>query len=166
MFIQIFDVISSELEYGAEYPDEVWSMWAQRAQICAVIDRVLTHLQGQDPSLHVRITSQNYLPKTPRLLALDLEHFGTMGTHDASRYMCTLFLEDLTDLIACCIDIGFDFGKYQAYLATGSVSLDPILERLTQTTLVDENKLIPWLRPSQPLVWPSPFPLRVHFMRA
>jgi hypothetical protein len=52
--------------------------------------------------------------------------------------MCTLFLEDLTDLIKCCIDIGFDFGKYQAYLATGSVLLDPILERMSQTTLIDE----------------------------
>lgn len=138
VFIRIFEAISRELEDGTEYPEEVWRMWSQRDQICAVIDRVLLHLQGRDPSLHVRITSQNYLPKTPRLLTLDLEHFGTMGTHDASRYMCTLFLEDLTDLIKCCIDLGFDFGKYQAYLATGSISLDPILERLSETTLIDE----------------------------
>ena len=83
-------------------------MWAQRAQICAGLIESF-YIYKARSKLHVRITSQNYLPKTPRLLALDLEPepWGPMMLVD----ICVLFLEDLTDLIKCCIDIGFDFGN-------------------------------------------------------
>ena len=95
-------------------------------------------LQGKRRSMHNRIVSGNFLPPTPRIANIDLSHFGTMGSTDAARYLCTLFLEDLTDLIKSVVDIGFDFGRYQAHLATGSVTWEPILERLRQTTVVDE----------------------------
>ena len=135
---EIFAEIEGGIDQGEEYPEEVWMLFSRRKRILAVIDDVILYLQGKRSTLHSRIASGSFLPETPRLAELDLSFFGTMGSHDASSYLCTLFLEDLSDLIKAAIDIGFDFGRYQSYLATGSVTLDPIIERIDQTTLIDQ----------------------------
>ena len=135
---QVFDSLEDQLQQGLDFPDEVWSLYALRASILGVVEEVTAFLQGKRRTMHNRIVSGNFLPPTPRIADIDLSHFGTMGSTDAARYLCTLFLEDLTDLIKSVVDIGFDFGRYQAHLATGSVTWEPILERLEQTTLVDE----------------------------
>ena len=134
---EIFAEIEEDIE-DSEYPDEVWSILSQKQRILSVMDDVRFFLQGKRPSLQYRIFSGGFLPKTPRLTGIDLSYFGTMGVFDGAKYMCTLFVEDLVDLIKCCIDIGFDFGKYQAYLATGTVHFDPIIERIEATTIIDE----------------------------
>ena len=133
----IFAELEERLQEGEDFADEVWSLRSLRASIVQVIPEVIAFLQGRRPTLHNRIVTGNFLPPTPRIASIDLSHFGTMGATDASRYLCTLFLEDLTDLIKSVVDIGFDFGKYQAYLATGTVTWEPIVERLEQTTIVD-----------------------------
>ena len=133
----IFNRLEEQLQSGVDFPEEVWSLYALRASISSVIDEVTAFLQGKRRTMHNRIVSGNFLPPTPRIAEIDLSHFGTMGSTDAARYLCTLFLEDITDLIKSVVDIGFDFGRYQAHLATGSVTWDPILKRLEKTTLVD-----------------------------
>lgn len=137
VFSEIFAEIEQAIDQGEEFPEEVWMMLSRKHHILAVLDLVILHLQGQQSSLHYRVVGGSFLPQTPRLTRIDLSYFGTMGSLDASKYLCTLFLEDLSDLIKACIDIGFDFGRYQAHLATGSVTLDPIIERIEQTTLID-----------------------------
>ncbi len=135
----VFDELIFQLQDGETFPDEVWTLFSQRKAIVSVLPEVIAFLQGKRRTMHNRIVSGNFLPPTPRIASLDLSHFGTMGSTDAARYLCTLFLEDLTDLIKSVIDIGFDFGKYQAHLATGSVTWEPILERLQQTTIIDQH---------------------------
>ena len=134
---QVFESLEVQLEEGEDFPDEVWSMYAMRLSIVGVVEEVIAFLQGKRRTMHNRLVSGNLLPPTPRIAEIELSHFGTMGSTDAARYLCTLFLEDLTDLMKSVVDIGFDFGRYQAHLATGSVTWDPILERLEQTTMVD-----------------------------
>lgn len=134
---QVFESLEVQLEEGEDFPDEVWSMYAMRLSIVGVVEEVVAFLQGKRRTMHNRLVSGNLLPPTPRIAEIELSHFGTMGSTDAARYLCTLFLEDLTDLMKSVVDIGFDFGRYQAHLATGSVTWDPILERLEQTTMVD-----------------------------
>ncbi len=133
----VFAELEERLQEEEDFADEVWSLRSLRSSIIQVIPEVIAFLQGRRPTLHNRIITGNFLPPTPRIVGIDLSHFGTMGTTDASRYLCTLFLEDLTDLIKSVVDIGFDFGKYQAHLATGTVTWEPIIERLEQTTIVD-----------------------------
>ena len=134
---EIFENIEQQLEDGAEYPEEVWLLVARKQRILSIIDSVISFLQGKDNTLHAKIFAGGFLPETPRLAMVSLEHFGSMGAYDGSKYLCTLFIEDIADLLKCCVDIGFDFGKYQAHLATGSVLFEPIIERLEQTTLID-----------------------------
>ena len=129
---QVFDSLEDQLQQGLDFSDEVWSMYALRVSIVGVVEEVIAFLQGKRRTMHNRIVSGNFLPPTPRIADIELSHFGTMGSTDAARYLCTLFLEDLTDLIKSVVDIGFDFGRYQAHLATGSVTWEPILERLGQ----------------------------------
>ena len=101
-----------------DFPDEVWSLYALRHSITNVVDEV-TVFAGETPyNAQSNCLWQFFFPPTPRIIEIDLSHFGTMGSTDAARYLCTLFLEDLTDLIKSVVDIGFDFGRYQAHLAT------------------------------------------------
>ncbi len=69
----------------------------------------------------------------------DVRGFGVMGTHDAARYLATLYIADLADLITACIDEGFGLSRYQAHLATSAESFAPLWERLQGTTLVDDE---------------------------
>ena len=133
----IFEYVDQQIENGENYPEEVWFLLSFRKEILLKIDTVVAFLQGRKPTLHTRIVGRGFLPSTPRIKNIDLSYFGTMGSHDAAKYLCTLFLEDLTDFIKCCVDIGFDFGRYQSHLATGSILFDPIIERIEKTTIID-----------------------------
>jgi radical SAM superfamily enzyme YgiQ (UPF0313 family) len=134
---QIFDTAEERAEQGLDLPDPAWRMLAQRSPHESRIGPVVRFLQGKDPTLASRVVNGSFLPMGPRLQAADTGRFGEMGLHDAARYLCTLFLEDIADFITVTIDTGFGFARYQSQLATGPVRLEPILDRLAQTSLID-----------------------------
>ena len=126
---------SAQNTLNSEQPEEVWRMMALRAEYIKMVDPVISFLSQKDHSCaHLLLRS---LPQGPRSQYADMSKFGSLGTTDACRYLCTLFLEELTDFIRHTIDLGFEFGRYQSYLAQGSVFFDPIAQRLSQTTLID-----------------------------
>ena len=92
VFSEIFALIEEAIDEGEEFPEEVWMMLSRKNRILAVIDLVILHLQGKQPSLHYRVVGGSFLPETPRLSSLDLSYFGLMGSLDASKYLCTLFI--------------------------------------------------------------------------
>ena len=55
--------------------------------------------------------------------AADLSHFGEMSLDDAARRLCTLYIEDLADLITSTVDIGFGLSRYGHHLTTGPGSM-------------------------------------------
>jgi len=130
---QVFDALAD----ASALPEPAWRAMAMREQHCRVVEPVLRFLSGRDRTLASRILDTPFLPGGPRLDAADLERFGPMGTDDAARYLATLYLEDLADLISAGIDPGFGLARYQHHLATGPVRYDPIAERLEDTTVVD-----------------------------
>ena len=109
-----------------------------REQHCRVIAPVIRFLQGKDRTLASRIVDGNFLPVGPRVDAADLSHFGEMSPDDAARRLCTLYIEDLADLITSTIDIGFGLSRYGHHLTTGPVPWGPIAERFAQTTVIDD----------------------------
>ncbi|MGZ3788174.1 MAG: B12-binding domain-containing radical SAM protein [Bacteriovorax sp.] len=107
------------------------------------IERVISFLQGKDPSLALRISKRMLLPEGPRFAPLD-EHeseisplFGEMGIQDKSKYIASLYLDDLADLIKNAVDVRFGFSHYGESLASSQSSFDFLYEGLKQTTLVD-----------------------------
>ena len=130
--------IFDELEARDELPEPAWRALALREQHCRVIAPVIRFLQGKDRTLASRIVDGNFLPVGPRVDAADLSHFGEMSLDDAARRLCTLYIEDLADLITSTIDIGFGLSRYGHHLTTGPVPWGPIAERLAQSTVIDD----------------------------
>jgi radical SAM superfamily enzyme YgiQ (UPF0313 family) len=108
------------------------------------IEQVLTFLQGKDPSLALRISRRMLLPEGPRFSPLD-EHeneiaalFGEMGVQDKAKYVASLYLDDLADLIKNGVDDRFGFSHYGESLASSQSSFDYLYEALKHETLVDQ----------------------------
>lgn len=96
------------------------------------IDTVITFLQHKNYSVAYRIAQRNYLPEASRFNQIeDLEwFFGNNGIQDKARYLCTLYLEDIADLIVATVGPQFGFSKYAERIARTAVSFQPIQEAL------------------------------------
>lgn len=97
------------------------------------IDTVIAFLQHKSYSVAYRIAQRNYLPEASRFNQIeDLEWFlGNNGIQDKARYLCTLYLEDIADLIVATVCPQFGFSKYAERIARIAVSFKPIQEALT-----------------------------------
>ena len=118
------------------------------SEILKLIDPVVRFLQGKDPTLSYSLCRQGFLPEGPRFKVLkDWEKqgdgelfwaFGALGNQDRAKYLASLFIDDLTDVIREGIDPRFELSRYGEKLAASAPSFDPLLEALYQTpTLVD-----------------------------
>ncbi len=114
----------------------------------AAVDAAVRFLQGQDPTLALRIVGRGFLPEGPRFRALgesgadeeDLLRgaFGALGVQDKAKYLATLFLEDLADKVRASIDPRFELARYAEKLAVSASSFDPLYAALQLSpTLVD-----------------------------
>lgn len=108
------------------------------------IDPVIRFLQGRDPSLALRITSRSFLPEGPRFHALEnMEDslnwaFGTLGLQDQAKYLATLYLADLADVVREGIDTHFELSRYAEKLAVSASTFDALHVALHQPpSLVD-----------------------------
>jgi hypothetical protein len=108
----------------------------------ATIEPAMRFLQGKEPNLAIKICGRNYLPEGPRFKNLvDLEWvFGTMGTLDQAKYLATLYIEDLADLIRNYLDDGFDLVRYKQQISTTAPEFTPIYKALSENTpgFIDE----------------------------
>ena len=130
---ELFD----ELESREELPIEGWTFLANREHHEGVVDTVVSYLQNSSPSMASRIVSGALLPHTPRVSNAKIEPFGRMGQTDLARHLCTLYIEDIVDLVGATIDNGFQLSRYQHHLATSPTSFDDIEARLSNTTIID-----------------------------
>jgi radical SAM superfamily enzyme YgiQ (UPF0313 family) len=125
----------------------------------SVIEPTIRFLQGKDPSLALRIVSREFLPEGARFAAAsqfelgeqgeneagdgeggDSLHwaFGGLGVQDRAKYLASLMIDDLADVIREEIDPRFELSRYGEKLAASSPTFDPIFEALgAKPTLVD-----------------------------
>lgn len=114
------------------------------------VDPVVRFLQGKDPTLAHRILSDGFFPRGPRFQVLtqlganfgeNLEGaFGALGLQDRAKYLASLYIDDLSDVIRDGIDPRFELSRYAERLALSSASFDPILAALHgPPTLVDRT---------------------------
>jgi hypothetical protein len=109
-------------------------MLALKEAYLRTIEPVIRFLQGQDPTLARNIMTRRFLPEGSRFEALpDLEAaFGDMGIADAAKYLATLYLEDLSDLITEAVDPHFGFSRYAERLSRTAPTYDTLYEALAQ----------------------------------
>jgi hypothetical protein len=115
-----------------------------KKEYIAIIDGVISFLQGKSPSLARQICTNNYLPQANRFEQLsDMEWaFGAMGIQDKAKHLATLFLEDLSDFIKENIDDNFGFSRYAERLGMSANSFDELHNSLqAPTTFIDDITL-------------------------
>ena len=90
------------------------------------IDAVIAFLQDKDATLAHSICKREMLPEASRFEHTDdLEKaFGNMGIQDKAKYIATMYLEDLSDLIKETVDEHFGFSRYAEKLGRSANSFD------------------------------------------
>lgn len=134
MFRQ-FDSLDLELS------ENTFRIYSLREEYITTIDSVMLFLQNRNPTLAHAICGRTYLPEASRFQQTDdLEYaFGNMGIQDKARYLATLYLEDLGDLIAETIDPHFGFSRYAERLGRAATHFDELEKQvLSPNTIVTE----------------------------
>ncbi|MFM7769757.1 MAG: cobalamin-dependent protein, partial [Bacteroidota bacterium] len=130
---KMFDEIESG-EFILNHENE--AIVKNRISYETTIDAVIQFLQNKNYTLAYRIANGLYLPEGPRFQQIkDLEwFFGNIGVQDKARYKCTMYLEDLSDLIQASVGPHFGFSKYAERIGRTAVSFTPIEEELEKPT--------------------------------
>ena len=139
----------------AQAPESVHFFLAHEEAYRSTIDAVVAFLQGRDPALAYRIAGRQLLPEGPRFrqlaelaeamapLGRETEdplgpEFGAQGVQDRAKYLASLYLDDLADVIRDGVDSRFAFARYAEKLAAGAARFDPIESALRgPPTLID-----------------------------
>ncbi|MDD4746693.1 MAG: radical SAM protein [Salinivirgaceae bacterium] len=164
---KIFDQIE---ELDLELSDNGFRIFTNREHYLRSIDPVIRFLQNKDQTLALNICTGNYLPQAERFNhETDLEWaFGIMGTHDKARYLATLYLEDLGDLIIETIDPHFGFNRYAERIARTATHFDELFLTLNEPNTLIINMLELLLKKQVELANPTvvcitiPFPGNVY----
>ncbi len=130
------------------------------------IEPVIKFLQGKNPTLALQIEQENYLPEAGRFALIDEDltwAFGSMGTQDKAKYLATLYLEDLSDLILACLDPYFGFSRYAERLGRSANSFDDLYEHLQLPYTYTDGVLMPILDMHLQNISPSLLVISVPF---
>lgn len=112
----------------------------------ATIDPVINFLQNNDATLAYKITSRQFLPEDNRFFNIDEEElewsFGAMGIIDKAKYYCTLYLENISNIITELLDPSFGLSRYAEKIALSATKFEPIKnllnERKKSPTIIDK----------------------------
>ena len=101
---------------------------ALKDEYLKTIEHVVSFLQGRSPTLAYTISKRNFLPEGSRFENLEQLDwaFGNLGIQDLSKFLCTMYLEDLSDLIQETTDQHFGFSRYAEKLGRSANSFDEL----------------------------------------
>jgi radical SAM superfamily enzyme YgiQ (UPF0313 family) len=105
------------------------------------IDTVISFLQGKNPLLAYAISKRKFLPECSRFDQTEQVEwaFGSLGIQDLAKFLCTMYLEDLSDFIKEAIDPHFGFSRYAERLGRSAGTFDALYQSLNgPTTYVDK----------------------------
>jgi len=131
-------------------PPPIEHFLAHHATYVDTVDSVVRYLQGRDPSLALRIVGRELLPEGPRFAALRDQSgdpdedpigwaFGGLGTADRAKYLASLYIDDLADVVRDGIDPRFELSRYGEKLASSTPTFGPLADALAAPpTLIDE----------------------------
>ncbi len=117
---------------GGEHSANIVRIIAMKEDYIRTIDDVILFLQGKRNTLAHLICGRNFLPEASRYAqAEDLKWaFGSMGIQDKAKYLATMYLEDLSDLIKETVDEHFGFSRYAESLGRSANSFDDLYAAL------------------------------------
>jgi radical SAM superfamily enzyme YgiQ (UPF0313 family) len=142
-----------------------------------VIDNVIALLQGTRINQQIikTINQRNYLPEGNRFFYIN-QHQGLLDYYfenssnielDKAKFLASLFIDDISDVIQKVIDPYWGLAKYGEKLAASMTSFNPLLKRLKMRSLIDEmyfeiiEKDLKVLKPDV-IGFSTPFPGNVY----
>ena len=101
---------------------------SHKNQYIQTIDATIRFLQNKDATLAHLISNRCFLPEASRFNQLaDMDWaFGTIGIQDKAKYLATLYIEDIGDLIIEAINPHFGFSRYAEKIAMSATRFDNI----------------------------------------
>ncbi len=129
------------------------------------IEEVILFLQGKRNTLAHLICSRSFLPEAGRFAQIEELQwaFGSMGKQDLAKYLATMYLEDLSDLIKETVDPHFGFSRYAESLGRSANSFDELYEALQQPFTYIDQILIDLLQQKMEKIQPTLVALSVPF---
>ena len=129
------------------------------------IEEVILFLQGKRNTLAHLICSRSFLPEAGRFAQIEELQwaFGSMGKQDLAKYLATMYLEDLSDLIKETVDPHFGFSRYAESLGRSANSFDELYEALQQPLTYIDQILIDLLQQKMEKIQPTLVALSVPF---
>src|SRR5690606_36623561 len=120
---RVFEMAALKADELSENSARILRMKAAYLQ---TIGTVIDFLQDKNPTLAYHISEGDFLPEAGRFEQLDdMEWaFGSLGVRDKARYLATLYLEDIGDLIMEAVDPHFGFSRYAERLGMSALSFD------------------------------------------
>ncbi|MDD3108551.1 MAG: radical SAM protein, partial [Alistipes sp.] len=135
---QVFDAAQSFEE------ENVQQLYALRERYLRTIEPVMDFLRGKDPTLANRICNSDFLPQGTRFEQMDDldEIFGPLGLSECARYLCTLYLQDLSDLLRSVVSEHFEIVRYGERIALSIESFAKIeAEILTPPNAIEQRMI-------------------------
>ena len=132
---QLFSQIEINYEAvdDADLPECIYNFLANFSEYYRCIDAVICFLQGKDPSLALRIVTRLFLPEGPQFEALEQmpddtlqQAFGLLGVQDKAKYLATLFINDIANVIKEGVDPHFEVSRYAERLAASNPQFDDL----------------------------------------
>ena len=138
---RLFD---SLIDRHSNYSENSQRIIAMKGDYISTIDAVILFLQGQNPTMANLIAKGGFLPEASRFRqSVDMASaFGTMGIQDKAKYLATMYLEDLGDLVKECVDPFFGFSRYAERLGRSANSFDELYQALQQDYSFVDDLLI------------------------
>ena len=123
--INLFEAIDPNAESISENSARIIAL---KEDYINTIDQVMYFLRGKNPTLAHVICLGDFLPEASRFAQIeDLDWaFGTMGKLDQAKFLATMYLEDISDLIRECIDPFFGFSRYAERLGRSANTFDEL----------------------------------------
>lgn len=136
--IKIFEQVEKN---DLKLSDNVKRVLALKDDYIQTIDDVILFLQGKNPTIAHIISKRSFLPEASRFSQTNEMDwaFGSMGIQDKAKYLSTMYLEDLSDLISETVDEHFGFSRYAERLGRSANSFDQLYNSLQEPfTYIDE----------------------------
>lgn len=158
---QVFDQVDPAQDLSANMA----RILAMQEDYIRTIDDVVLFLQGKRPTLAHLICKGNFLPEAYRFQqAEDLKWaFGNMGMQDKAKYLASMYLEDIGDLIKELVDEHFGFSRYAEKLGRSANSFDELYAALQEPYTYLDKILINILQKKMEAIKPSMVAISVPF---
>ncbi len=144
-FQELFDSIK---DIGKKISQNSRHILKNEANYLQTIDQVMSFLQYRDNTLAPLICNETFLPRASRFDSMpDLEWaFGNIGVNDKARFLATLYIEDVGDLIKDAVTPYFGFSRYAEKLGMSAHFFAPIEHALKQPENILEVRLLELLK--------------------